>query len=205
MKKHLLAAVAVAACASGAVYAQDFKAGDMLVRARAVGLYSANGGSTTPNLDLSVNDKAIPEVDVSYFFSKNLAAELILTIPQEHNLRSAGTKIATLEHLPPTLTLQYHFDMGGFKPYVGAGVNFTKFSKVRFDPAVAAALGPTITKDSVGFAIQAGVDIPLSKTMFLNVDVKKVQIGTDVKSFGSKIGELKVDPVLFGIGLGWKF
>ena len=199
MKKHLLAAVALAACASGAVYAQDFKAGDILVRARAVGLYSANGGSTTPNLDLSVNDKAIPEVDFSYFITKNLAAELILTVPQEHNLRSAGSKIATLEHLPPTLTLQYHFDLGGFKPYVGAGVNFTQFSNVKL-PA-----GLTADKTSTGFAIQAGVDIPLTKTMSLNIDVKKVQIGTEIKAGGAKLTDFKVDPVLFGIGLGWKF
>jgi outer membrane protein len=197
MKKHLLAAVAVAACASGAVYAQDFKAGDMLVRARAVGLYSDN--DTSPAKPLTVNDKAIPEVDFSYFFSKNLAAELILTIPQEHNVRLGGAKIGTLKHLPPTLTLQYHFDLGGFKPYVGAGVNFTQFSDVKLVAPL------TADKTSTGFALQAGVDIPLSKTMFLNIDVKKVQIGTEIKSGGTKVTDFKVDPVLFGIGLGWKF
>jgi outer membrane protein len=35
--------------------------------------------------------------------------------------------------------------------------------------------------------------------------VKKVQIATDLKSAGSKLGTIKVDPVVFGIGLGYKF
>ncbi|MEN9904146.1 MAG: hypothetical protein RLZZ555_711 [Pseudomonadota bacterium] len=206
MNKYIIAAAACAALASGAAMAEDFKAGDLLVRARAVKLQSDNGGSTTPDLGLSVNDKTIPEVDFSYFFSKNLAAELILTVPQKHDLRSKGADIGTLRHLPPTLTVQYHFDpMSGFKPYVGAGVNYTRFSSVNFDPAVVAALNPSITKDSFGLALQVGVDYELARNLYLNVDIKKVQIGTDVKSDGNKIGDFKVDPLLVGVGLGWRF
>lgn len=208
MKKTLLALAAVCAMTSGAAFAQQSSAnaeGPLMVRVRAVHLNSANGGSTNPNLDLSINNKFIPELDVSYFFTPNIAAELILTYPQKQDIRSAGADIGSLKHLPPTLLAQYHFtNFGGFKPYVGAGINYTRFSSVKFSPAVA-HLQADVGRNSWGGALQLGVDIPLSKNMYLNFDVKKVYISTDVKSAGAKIGKFKVDPVLAGVGLGWRF
>lgn len=199
-KMNLLALAAVASCTLtfGAAFAQETP-GPWLVRARVVNLDSANKDTT--GLGLSVNDKAFPEVDVSYFFTKNIAAELILTVPQKHDVRAStlGGKIGTLKHLPPSLLLQYHFDAPGFKPYVGAGLNYTRFSSVHL-PA-----GVGIDKNSWGAALQAGVDIPLSRNLYLNVDVKKVYIQTDVFAGGVKAGTFKVDPVLFGIGLGYRF
>ena len=202
MKKNLLAVAVLCALTSGAAFAQQAES-PWLVRVRAVHLDSANKDST--GLGLSVNNKTIPEVDISYFFNKNVAAELILTVPQKHDLRANGTNIGSLKHLPPSLLLQYHFDAPGFKPYVGVGVNYTRFSGVRFDPAVAAALNPSIDKNSFGGALQVGVDIPLSKNLYLNFDVKKVYIKTDVFAGGAKAGTFKVDPVLVGVGLGWRF
>lgn len=79
MKKNLLAVAVLCALTSGAAFAQQAE-GPWLVRARAVNLDSANKDST--GLGLSVNDKVIPEVDVSYFFTPNIAAELVLTVPQ---------------------------------------------------------------------------------------------------------------------------
>ncbi len=109
------------------------------MRARALHLDSANKDST--GLNLSVNNKTFLEVDVSYFFSPNWAAELVLTTPQKHTLRSNGATIGTLKHLPPTLMGQYHLDgLGAWRPYVGAGINVTNVSDMRFEPAVVAAL-----------------------------------------------------------------
>lgn len=171
---------------------------------RAVNLDPSNDDST--GLDLSVNSKVIPEVDISYFFSPNLAAELILTYPQKHTLRAGGDKIGTLKHLPPTLTVQYHFtDFGAFRPYVGAGVNYTRFSHVDFEPAVKQALDPSIDKNSWGLALQVGMDYEFAKNTYFNVDVKKLNIRTDVKSGSNKVGTFKVDPLAVGVGVGWRF
>lgn len=198
MKKQVIAAAVLASLASGAVFAAE-QEGPWMVRVRAVNLNSANTDST--GLGLTINNKVIPEVDISYFFNKNVAAELILTVPQEHNLESKGTKIGTVEHLPPTLLVQYHFDSnGGAKPYIGAGVNYTRFT--RTDILGGAA---TLDKDSWGGALQVGVDIPLSKGMYLNFDLKKVYIKSNVYVGTANAGDFKVDPVLFGIGLGWRF
>ena len=197
MKKNLLAVAVVCALTSGAGFAQQAE-GPWLVRARAVHLDSANKDSTP--LGLTINNKTIPEVDITYFFSPNVAAELILTVPQKHTLRAGGASIGSLKHLPPSLLAQYHFtNFGGFKPYVGAGVNYTRFSSLRL-PA-----GVDVDRNSFGAALQVGVDIPLQKNLYLNFDVKKVFIKTDVSAGGAKLGTFKVDPVLVGVGLGWRF
>jgi outer membrane protein len=153
-----------------------------------------------------VNDKTFVEVDISWFVTPNFALELILALPQEHDIRSNGAKIGSLKHLPPTLSAQYHFTgLGGFRPYVGAGVNYTRFSNVEFAPAVVAALNPSIKKNSWGLSAQVGFDFVLGGGWVLNLDVKKVQLGTDIKSNGTKVGEFKVDPLLFSVGAGLRF
>lgn len=201
MKKHVIAATLIALSAGAALAQQaPAKEGPWMVRARAVHLDSANGDST--GLGLSVNNKTIPEVDISYFFNKNVAAELILTVPQKHHVYSTalGGDIGTLRHLPPTLTLQYHFDLGSVKPYVGAGINYTHFSSIHLAGGAA-----TVDKTSWGGALQVGMDIPVGKNMYLNLDVKKVYIDTDVSVGGAKVGNFKVNPLLVGVGLGWRF
>lgn len=204
MKRTLLAVAAVCALSSGAAFAQQAE-GPWMVRVRAVNLDSANKDST--GLGLSINNKWMPELDVSYFFTPNIAAELVLTYPQKHDLRANGLgQIGSLKHLPPTLLAQYHFtNFGAFKPYVGAGVNYTRFSSVSFNPAVQAALNPSIKKNSFGGALQIGFDYALDKSWSLNFDVKKVFIETDVSSAGTKVGTFKVNPVLVGVGLGYRF
>ncbi len=199
MKKQVIAAAVLGLVMATSAFAQAAPQGPWQVRVRALHLDSSNKDST--GLDLSINDKWMPEIDISYFFTPNIAAELVLTIPQKHDLRAGGTQIGTLRHLPPTLTAQYHFaPNGAIRPYVGAGINYTRFSSVHL-PA-----GVGIDKSSFGGALQLGVDVPLPyKNLILNFDVKKVYIKTDVSAGGAKIGSFKVDPVLFGIGLGWRF
>ena len=114
--------------------------------------------------------------------------------------------IGSLKHLPPVLTLQYHFtDLPGFRPYLGAGVNYTRFSDVRFNAATTTALQPSIKKNSFGLALQAGVDVPLGGGWLLNADVKKVRLATDVSSFGNKAGNFAVDPWLLSVSFGRRF
>jgi outer membrane protein len=203
MSKFVARTVIAAVLATGAFAAQAAES-PWMMRVRAVNLDSANKDDT--GLGLTVNNKVIPEVDFSYFFSPNLAAELILTYPQKHTLSSNGTEIGTLKHLPPTLSLQYHFAPNDtFRPYVGAGLNYTIFSNVEFIPAVDTALSPSVKHTSVGLSFQVGFDYEISKNLYLNVDIKKVQIGTKVYSKGTEVGKFKVDPLLVGVGLGFRF
>lgn len=213
MTRSLIALAALAAAAALPVQAQD--TGNWIVRGRAVHLDSANKDSTNVagvgNLDLSINNKWLPEVDITYFLSPNLAAELILTVPQKQTVyvgKLGGAVAGTFKHLPPTLTLQYHFTgLGSARPYVGAGVNYTKLMSVELGPAGTALGGVSVDlkRNSWGLALQAGVDVPLGGGWLLNLDVKKVQIGTTVLANGGSIGKFKVDPTLVGIGVGKRF
>lgn len=146
-----------------------------------------------------VSNKLIPEIDIDYAFSETLSAELVLTIPQKHyvNLDGAG-RLGGFKHLPPTLLMQYRpMVTGNFKPYFGAGVNFTLI----FDDQLSVAGVPLkLDNYSVGLAAQAGFDYRIDDRWSLNFDVKKAALRTAVKAGGAKLTEAKVDPWRFAIG-----
>lgn len=198
MKKHIVMAAILAAGSVTGAFAQAVGESPWLVRVRSVHLDSSNKDSTP--LGLSINNKTFGEVDVSYFLSPNVAAELVLTTPQKQTVYANGSEIGSFKHLPPSLLLQYHFTgQQGFKPYVGAGFTYTHFSDVAL-PA-----GVSLDSHSWGLAFQAGLDIPLDRNWSINLDVKKAYIRSDVYSAGSSIGRLKVDPMLYAVGLGYRF
>ena len=204
MNKTCLALAAVAALVATPLASAQNAAGDLVMRARVVHLDPANKDSI-PGLDVGINSKVLPEVDFTYFISPNLAAELILTVPQKHDVLVNGGKVGTLKHLPPVVSLQYHFtDLGAFKPYVGVGLNVTLFSSVNLPAPGGVQL--SIKKRSYGLAGQIGVDYAIDKQWSLNLDVKKVKLDTTLYGNGTlNLGKVKVDPVLVGVGIGYKF
>jgi outer membrane protein len=203
MKTAILAVLAVsAAMTSVAASAQTTP---WQVRARAVHIDPADKSEPLAGVGASdrigVSDKTIPEIDISYFFTPNIAAELVLTYPQKHDVYLDGKTIGTFKHLPPSLLAQYHFMPGAtLSPYVGAGVNWTTFSSNK----ILNGQG-SLEHDSWGLALQAGVDYKLDQNWSLNFDVKKLQLRSDVLIGGVKASKVKVDPVLIGIGVGYRF
>ncbi|MFJ3058163.1 OmpW family protein [Herbaspirillum sp. NPDC087042] len=207
MKKIVTITAAVAAFASSfaaPVFAQEAQS-PWLVRVRAVSLnpdnksdqINGNGASDR----LTINSKIIPEFDISYFFTPNISTELILTYPQKQDVRLDGNTIGSFKHLPPTLTLQYHFmPEAAFSPYVGAGINYTRISSVNLPN------GMQLNSSSVGAALQFGADYKIDKNWLINFDVKKVQISSDVLAAnGSKVSNVRIDPWLIGVGVGYRF
>ena len=193
----------------GASSALQAGEGPWQVRFRAVSIKPADKSDPIAALGIpadkiTVSTKVIPEVDISYYFTPNFAAELILTYPQQHDVKVAGTFIGTFKHLPPTLTAQWHFLPGAaFNPYVGAGLNLTLLSDVKL--AVPGVGSLDLNSSSIGAAVQAGADIAIAPQWSLNVDVKYVQIRSDVKLGGTKISAVQVDPLLLGVGVGYRF
>ena len=181
----------------------------------AVSVPSLAEGAPALNLPadyIEVSSKWIPDIDLEYFFTPNWSAELVLTVPQKHDVSVKGVAtIGTFKHLPPTLTAKYNFNpTGTIRPYVGAGVNLTLIMNV--DITVPAALSPTgadlplsLDNHSLGAAVQAGMDIKLGDHWFANVDAKYVQLKTDVKAGSLKVSTVKVDPVLLGVGVAYRF
>jgi outer membrane protein len=178
-----------------------------MVRVRATNLNWDNGQtSTVQALDVNAKNKTIPEFDITYFFNKNIAAELVLTYPQKVDVRAGAlgnAKIAEVKALPPTLLLQYHFtDFGPLKPYVGAGVNYTKFSSYKDQSG---GLNTSADKSSAGLAAQVGADYMLTKNWGINLDVKYINIKTEVYAAGAHIGHLDLSPIATSVGVTYKF
>lgn len=195
-RARILMALALALAAGVAQAAQ----GDWLGRARVIHI-APDASSSALGLDAS-NETTL-ELDFTYFVTNKLGLELILATKQ-HDVTSNGARIGEVTHLPPTLTLQYHFapDSPSFRPYVGAGVNYTRFYDINLLNGAA-----TVEKSSWGGALQLGADFPINKTFFINVDVKKIWIDTDVKltATGATAANFKINPVIFGLGVGMKF
>lgn len=190
--------------------------GNWMMRVRAVYVDWMQESSPAP-LGITANaihleKKWAPEVDVTYFFTKNLAAELILTYPQKHTVRvtqsAAGAfEAGSLHELPPSLILQYHFTPDAqYRPYVGAGFNYTTYSRVDLAPLNAVAGGnASIDRTNLGGVLQAGMDFKVGANSYINLDVKKVYIQSDLYLNGAKISTIKGDPLLWGIGYGFRF
>lgn len=156
--------------------------------------------STSPSVaGLDVSSEWTPEIDFTYFVTPHIGMELILAT-QRHEVTLNGASLGKLSHLPPTLTVQYHFQpTPTIKPYVGAGINYTHFYNVDLAP------GLTIDRNSFGGALQAGVDIAVTQNGYINLDVKKIWINTDIKSGGTKLTNLEINPVVWGVGYGFRF
>ncbi|MCG8545214.1 MAG: OmpW family protein [Alphaproteobacteria bacterium] len=158
--------------------------------------------------DVDIDTSYVPELDISYFFTENIAVELILAVTP-HDVTATNTSIGNVDLgsvwlLPPTLLLQYHHPFkGGFKPYVGAGLNYTVF----FDEDAPGGTVQSIDyENSVGYALQFGMDYMLNENWLINVDVKKLFLSTDVKINGGAINaDVDIDPWIVGVGLGYRF
>ncbi|EHK54584.1 OmpW/AlkL family protein [Allomesorhizobium alhagi] len=180
------------------------------IRLRTLGVITEDSGyvNAAPGSDLSYSDTVTPELDISYFFTDNIAAELILGTTYA-NIDGQGTigglgKIGKVWLLPPTLTLQYHFtNFGAFKPYVGAGVNYTVFYNQ--DAGSADALD---VKDTFGAALQVGFDYMVDQHWGVNFDVKKLFLEPDfnVTVDGANLtGKAALNPWLVGAGVTYHF
>jgi len=203
MFKPVLSSALLAAALAASLPVQAADQGSFMVRARAVNIDFDNGQSNLVKaLDIEAQNRWIPEIDLSYFFTPNIAAELVLTYPQKVKVDAGSTKIGTIKALPPSLMLQYHFtNLGAFKPYVGLGVNYTVF----YDRGNFVIPGASVDRSSLGLAAQVGFDYTLDKNWSLNMDVKYIQMDTDVKVGSTKLGNLDLNPITAGIGVGYRF
>ncbi len=180
-----------------------------MIRVRALGVLPTDRGTIDqlPAAGLGYSDAVVPELDITYFFTQNIAAELILGVTK-HDIHGTGTlggvALGSTWLLPPTLTLQYHFtNFGAFKPYVGAGVNYTIPFSTKPD-------GVTLTQLSIsnafGVAAQVGFDYMVNANWGINVDVKKLWLDPNWSANnGALTGKARLDPWLVGVGITYRF
>ena len=207
MQKSLITILVAVLMAPALSFAEK---GDIVVRARVTHI----APDESSHLDSSVGDKlevdsnTIPEIDFSYYFTKNIAAELILAVGSRHDVNiggsgnNAGAKLGSINLLPPTLTAQWHFNPDQtIDPYVGAGMSYIRAMDRNLNLGAA---GITVERNMFGPVIQAGADYNLPNKWLVNFDVKKIWFSTDV-STTTKIDNLDIDPWVVSFGVGKKF
>ena len=197
MRNPVLAAtVALAISGLAVISSAQGAENDWLIRAR--GIHIAPDASSSA-LNIDVKSDTVAEIDITRFFTPNVAAELILATAA-HEVTANGASLGSTKILPPVLTLQYHFlPEAQLRPYVGAGVNYTWF----YDQS--GGLKDLDLKNGFGWAAQAGMDYMLSQRASLNLDVKYVGLSTEVSAGGSKLADLDINPWIVGVGLGYRF
>ncbi len=154
---------------------------------------------------VSVDGQMGVTFNFSYFMTRNLAVEVLAALPYEHDINLVnGPRVASTKHLPPTVSLQYHFlPDARVQPYVGLGLNYTMFfSEDTTGPLAGADLK---LDDSWGWAGEVGVDFPFNEKWLLNFSARYIDIDTDAKLDGANLGTVNIDPWVYGAHLGIRF
>ncbi|WP_206485898.1 OmpW family outer membrane protein [Thalassotalea sp. G2M2-11] len=233
MKKHLLT-FAILSSLSLAAAANQYQAGDMVVRGGVInvkpssdkaGVYVEALGGETP-LTVSVNDNSQPGLNFIYFYDNNWAVEVVAATPFTHDVKIHdmqgisegifgvdvdGVTLAEVTHLPPTVSALYYFDTeSAVQPYVGVGVNYTVFFDEKFKSAPKSLGFNHINLDSsIGLSAQFGVDFQLDDNWHINASVRYIDIDTEANfKIGDVIkasSDISVDPMAYSVMLGYKF
>ena len=238
MSRTFKLGVLAAAVMAVAPAAQAFEAGDFILRAGVVHVApddssdSINLISGEPLLGAGVNSQVTVDSNsqlglrATYMFTNNLGLGILGATPFKHNIKGGGDlpgdlKLGETKHLPPTITLQY-FPMNSasaLQPYVGVGVNYTTFFEEKTSENLNGALGVASSEleldDSVGVAVEFGVDYMLSENFGLNAAIWWADINTDAKvkvydDAGNYVTEtdefeVEIDPMVYMVGFTYKF
>jgi outer membrane protein len=205
MKKLSAIAALSLACAI-ATPAYAFETGDWFVKlgAHAVNPDSDNGSLADGALAVDIDTNWRPSITAEYFFSPNLGLEVLAALPFEHDVKLNGADAATVRHLPPTVTLQYHFNTAGkFRPFVGAGINYTWI----YDESTRGPIdGADLDLDnSWGLAAHLGFDVKLDNDWYVGADLRWIDIDSDARVDGVDVGTVNIDPLAYGVYVGWTF
>lgn len=216
---------ALGALAMGApALAQDGRAGDVQVRVLATGVLP-DGAIENVEIDLvglpagtqtAANDNYVPTASISYFVTDNISVETICCVTQHDvdavaGLPAGSELVSDALIVPATVTVKYHFDLGGVSPYLGAGPSY--FLVLDAEPGAATiplGVDDFTLEDGFGFALQAGLDVPLSDNgMVVSLDAKRYFINMDARWFsgGTEVirTEHKLDPWVVSAGIGFRF
>lgn len=177
-----------------------------MIRARVIDVVPQENSTTNIGGEIDAEFGVTPEVDFTYFFTDHIAAELIAATSR-HDVKAEGTAAGDIDlgsvwALPPTLTLQYHFNPEGrVRPYAGAGLGYIIWYGE--DSGAAADIE---YENGMSYALQTGLDIGINEHWAVNFDVKKLFHQVDAKVNGGAVrAEVDLDPWVFGTGIAYRF
>lgn len=205
-----LALAAALALVASPAFAQSAGHWTLGVGVHQVAPRSDNGtlvGTPLGNLKMDVGNNTRPTVTAEYFLKDNLGVEVLAALPFQHDIDVVGVgKVGSTKHLPPTVSLQYHFGNGTLRPFVGLGVNYTRFFGTRTTGPIA---GTRLSlSDSWGLAGHVGVDVRVGEKGAIRIDYRKLDIDTKVKLNGANLGApntVHIDPSVYGVAYVFSF
>lgn len=199
-----LAAALVLGGLAAPAFAQQAGEWTFGVGAHQVNPKSDNGSLVGGTLDVEVGSNVRPTITAEYFVRDNLGIEVLAAWPFEHDISISGVgQVGSTKHLPPTVSLQYHFGEGTVKPFVGLGINYTLFMSEDTEGALAGA--DLELDDSFGLAAHAGIDFKVGEKGAIRIDARWIDIDTDVKLNGTDIGTVTIDPLVYGAAYVFQF
>ncbi|AJY50274.1 MULTISPECIES: OmpW/AlkL family protein [Halomonadaceae] len=198
----LISSIAAAALmTSSQVFA--YGAGDFFTRVGVAKVDPTSNNGEILGADVNVDAETNFAFTLGYRFHDKMGVELLAALPFKHDLQVEGVTDGSTKHLPPTLTLQY-YPLGGtearIQPYVGAGINYTRFSDEKTDIGASLELD-----DSWGAAGQVGIDLLIDEHWALNAAAWYIDIDSDAKVGGVEAGTVEIDPVVVMAGLSYRF
>ncbi|MDR1075447.1 MAG: outer membrane beta-barrel protein [Xanthomonadaceae bacterium] len=165
----------------------------------------SSNGTLAGALKLDVDNDTKPTVTFEYFVYDNLGVEVLAAWPFQHDINIKGLgRVGSTKHLPPTVSLQYHFNsQGTISPFIGVGVNYTNFFSEKTKGVLRG--GDLKLDDSWGIAGHVGVDVAVGERGAVRVDARYMDIDSKVKLDGAKLGTANIDPWVWGVSYIWKF
>ncbi|MBT8441419.1 MAG: outer membrane beta-barrel protein [Gammaproteobacteria bacterium] len=206
MKKLILASIALCLMAPFAQAEQ----GDVYLRAGATVIDPESNGLQITGLgNVAADSAASLTFNIEYMFADSWGVELLAAVPFKHDIQLDGTTIGETSHIPPTLTIKWHPTIGRIAPYVGVGANWTIFFNEKLNSNLDSVLN---LEDSFGLAAQIGFDWVFANNWLINVDVRYIQIETDASVGGAlagggsaALGTVDINPLVYGLNVGYKF
>ncbi len=205
MKRKLtLGVLAALAFAAPVAHAADAGKWQVKIGAHVVDPKSDNGSLAAGALDTKVDSSLRPTIALEYFLTPKLGIEVLGALPFKHEVKLNGAKAAEVKQLPPTISLQWHFNPDGkVNPFVGLGLNYTRFFSIDEKGPLA---GTNLDlDDSWGLAAHAGLEFALKDRWSMIVDARWADIDTQAKVDGVKVGTVNIDPLVYGIAFGYRF
>jgi outer membrane protein len=171
------------------------------VRIGAHNVDPAGGTSHTTVGDITVDNRVGASFNIEYRLSPQIRLDVLAALPFKHDIRLDGNRVGSTRHLPPTVSLQWHpAPDARFDPFVGIGVNYTLFFEEALDIPARLEL-----KDSWGLAGRMGIDYHVSPQWLVGVDLRYINIESEARLDGARIGDVKINPIAYGLQLGYRF
>lgn len=226
MKKQFVAAAVMSAIVALSGPVMAYQAGDVIVRGGIAtvapdidsGALTMNGASaSTPKTTVDLESDTQIGLSVTYMVHDQIGVELLAATPFKHTIKVKGglanlDKLADVEHLPPTLTVQYYpmESSSVFQPYVGVGLNHTIFFNEELKGTNKTTFNGIKLQKSWGLAAQLGADYRINEAWSVNAAAWYVDIETKA-SFKDAAGTSKykvdvdVDPIVYMVGVAYHY